>query len=224
MLFLMPKRPATGGGNPTFRSFATPSAGVASSVVFTEPSGAAQDDILIALIYFESTGTVTPPAGWSGTFAGTSMSQALSVAATWVASAFWIRRGSSAPGLTFTFTSSYSQGMISAYSGCKTSGDPFSFAAEVKRDNASASTFPDISGTTLDADEMLVWIGMNYVGGTGTVPTGFTRRSSNSGSDDIFWADKEQASAGSTGTITGASWGGGAPNGNASSMLMGLRP
>lgn len=204
-----------------YRSTVLTAGGNASTVTFTEPSGTVSGDILIAIVYFESTGSVTPPAGWSSSFNGTTLAQSLSAEGPWTATAFWIRRGASAPGLVFTLPGShYSQGQITSYSGAETSGDPFSFAAETTRNTTAATTFPAVSGTTSRASEMLVWTGMNFVGGTASAPSTFTGRTLTTGAD-VFWADKVQTSAGATGSIT-SSWSG--ANGTASAMLMGLMP
>jgi hypothetical protein len=69
---------------------------------------------------------------------------------------------------------------------------------------------------------MLIWCGVNYMGGTSSVqPTGFTERMEISG-DDIAWADVIQPSAGATGSLTGASWS--SAFGTATAMLTGLMP
>jgi hypothetical protein len=194
----------------------------ATGLTFTDSDAGTPvaDSIIVAIIYIESAASaVTPPAGWSTTFNGTTMQQTLT-AETWKATAFWIRRGGSAPSYAFTWSagSPYSQGGIASYDGAVTSGDPWSFGAETVRDTNAAATFPTVSGTTAGTDELLIWTGMNFQGIPGfTPPTGYTSRVA---SGDIAWADKAQAAAGAV-SATGAVWTGGA-NGTASAMLMGL--
>lgn len=210
---------------PAFRSLSTVVA-TTNSLTGTDPTGAAADDILIGLLYRETaTGNaVTPPSGWSNSFNGTTVDLYSTVGGQdFNIKPYWIRRGSSAPALTWgSATSVFSEILVAAYSGAVSSGDPWSFLASAIRDNTSATTFPDTSGTTLDANELLIWSGVNWVGGTtSTQPTGFTERLDLTG-NDFTLADLVQASAGATGTVGSASWSGTA--GAAVSLLFGLRP
>lgn len=207
-----------------FRSQANSGTGTAANVTGTEPAGAAQDDILIACLYIESDTAVTAPSGWTNTFDGVAALNELEIGSSdYRQYLYWIRRGASAPALQWTFSSAFRGVSIAAYSGALTSGDPFSFCSLAERDNQSAATFPDISGTTDDANELLIWFGACFSNSSsGTQPTGFSERLDSAG---LVWelADKAQAAAGGTGTVTGASYSGGS-NDPASVVMVGLRP
>lgn len=210
--------------SPAFRSYTQAYTTAVTSVTPTEPAGATTDDIIVAFIYVENTNptSITPPTGWSASFNGTSLKQDMALAGqVWSLQAFWIRRGASAPSYNnFSWTgSSNVQHLTAAYSGAYNTGDPWSFHAGAKRDTSATSAYPDVSGTTVTADERLIWAGCNYVGiGTLTAPTGYTARHSTNGSD-LALADKAQATATSV-TSTGAD---SASNGNHASILLGLR-
>lgn len=202
----------------TFRSISN-----AFSTTAIEPSGAANGDILIAVVYKEVDVTATtPPSGWNSTFNGVTLTATLTNEV-YRADMFWIRRGGSTPALTFTSIAG-PQITVSAYSGALTSGDPFSFGSTAIRDDATALTWPAVSGTTLDANEMLIWAGNNFRGGTTSdPPTGFTEREDINGSD-VAWADVIQTASGATGSVSGATVTSGGSNGPANVFLMGLRP
>ena len=208
--------------SPQYRSHDEGAYGVGTSNTPTEPAGAASGDILLAIVYLEGTVTVTPPSGWSDTFNGVVPFENSTSEGPFEAHHYWIRRGGSAPAYNFSWSASAGyQIIVVAYSGAVATGDPWSFAAEAERDNTLAVTFPDVSGTTLTNDELLTWVGINYVGGVGgVVPTGFTSRS-NIDSHDIRVATKPQAATGATGTVTGGSWT--TPGGAAQSFLFGLQ-
>lgn len=209
---------------PTFRSLTDQGNAAAANITGSEPAGAAADDILIASLYIESTTTITPPAGWSDSFNGTTMVGEVSSAGVFKQYLYWIRRGGSAPALQWLFSSAYRELVIAAYSGARASGDPFSFGDIELRDNAINAIWPDTSGVTSDANETLVWVGTNIAGGAASdQPTGFTERQ-DINATDTAWADKAQAAAGATGTVTGAQVTSGSTNGPHVSMLVGLRP
>lgn len=209
---------------PAFRS-RTQTSGTATGLTGTEPSGAASGDIIIAVAYVEAGGpTFTPPTGWSSAFtasATTIDTGSMTTPDTWWGHAYWIRRGASAPSYVFGFgVSAYCELTLFAYSGAYNTGDPFSFASKAIRNSASANTpLPDVSGTTDTADELLLFYGITYVGGTLTGPTGFTARAT--AGHDTQTSDKTQAAAGATGTVTGATVS--TANSNAASFLFGLR-
>lgn len=211
---------------PAFRAISTAGGSTAANITGTEPTGGAQDDIYVAHLYIESDTAVTAPAGWSNTFNGTTMMAECNTATRAFRSyAYWIRRGASAPALQWTFSSSFRGLSIAAYSGALASGDPWSFGTTAVRDDTTAATFPAVSGTTSDADEKLVWMGGDFIGGSAsTQPTGFTERldAGAAPGGDLVAADKDQAAAGATGSITGASYTG--ANGTTSSLMGGLRP
>jgi hypothetical protein len=95
--------------------------------------------------------------------------------------------------------------------------------AQAVRDDTSAKTYPNVSGTTDTANELLTWGGRFFTESSSgnTQPTGFTERNDGVGLSALL-ADLAQASAGSTGTVTGASFGS-ASNHPATSIMAGLK-
>lgn len=198
----------------------------------TEPSGAASNDIFLATIYLEST-TVTPspPPGWAQTFRSASCAITNSTAANqYQHLCYWIRRGGSAPSFAWTWSGTIFSSMnIVAYSGAVTTEQPWSFFNLTKRDDTTARTFPDTSGTTLTANELLTWNGTFFTSVITACqpPTSFTERNecetpAASGGSQIEIGDTAQAAAGGTGTVTGATWTGGSAA-TAASFLGGLK-
>lgn len=210
-----------------FRSIGVMVKGTAANATGVEPSGGLDNDIYVACLFLENETppAVTAPSGWANTFNGTTMVATLTATAgkRFKLYGYWIRR-SGTPALGWTFTSSFRELTISAYSGALTSGDPWSFGATAVRDDNASTAYPALSGTTLDANEMLSWCGGTWDGGTaGVPPTSFNERADTSGNtSDMEVADLVQAAAGGTGSITGASWTGSVST--AGSLLGGLRP
>jgi hypothetical protein len=98
-------------GTPTRAGF-----GLGTNVTGTEPSGTAQDDILVAAFFLDNDGGApTPPASWN-TLTG---SPQLSVDSLFQGGVYWIKRGASAPSLTWTWDgdSVYREVIISAWRG-----------------------------------------------------------------------------------------------------------
>lgn len=191
----------------------------------TEPTGTAADDILIVAVYWENNATITAPAGWSNVFGSNTIATQLMVGnsfSNWSTSWHWIRRGASAPALAWSLSAgSVNTISMLCYSGAINSGNPFSFAAKAARDDLTVATYPSVSGTTDQANEMLVWFGSQLAGNSTFVPpTGYTIRE-NSAGFDIAAADLVQASAGAV-TASGASGIGG--NDNTTAFLAGLSP
>ena len=205
---------------PSLRAFVQGTPTTASSAVMTKPTGTAENDILIADLYVETDGAITLPSGW----AQLDMAECNTSGSAFRHYMFWKRAGAS-EGSSYTF--SWTGGVwrdwaIRSYQGALTTGNPFSFSANTEKDNMTGSAYPDISGTTTDADEMLVWGGGNYqVPSAHTPPTGFTEINDSSGAD-VYICEKVQASAGATGNVTGASYSG--PASTTTSILAGLRP
>lgn len=207
-----------------FRQKSISTFATAANITAVEPAGAAQDDILITWLYIESDTAVTPPAGWTNTFASVAMlSECNAASSPFRLYAYWIRRGGSAPALGWTFASSFRGIYVAAYSGALASGDPFSFADHQVRDTTAARTIPNCSGTTVDANEMLVWGAGTFANPTGTtVPTGYTSRQAMSSTISLASADVIQVAAGAAASTNGAYTGGSTET--AGGQLVGLRP
>lgn len=212
--------------SPSQRALSTTSDATATNITPVEPTGAAENDILVAHLYIESDTGVTAPSLWSNTFRGTVALQECDTASnTFRHYAYWIRRGASAPALTWTHASAFRGITVIAFQGCVTTEDPFSFFTQSKRDDTTARTYPDLSGTTLTADELLSWVGRFYTEpvASNTQPTGWTERQ-DGGSTSALIADLAQAVAGGTGTVTGAIFGAGTDgNHPTTDMMMGLK-
>lgn len=89
--------------------------GLRTNSTVTEPTGATTDDILIAALYIESNTAVTTPAGWSLLYTKND-------GATYNLKVYGIRRGASAPALTWSHASANTEMAIKRYTGCVTSG------------------------------------------------------------------------------------------------------
>lgn len=72
--------------------------GTGTSPTLAEPAGAQTGDVLFAFAVTTAAGAVTPPPGWTTLYAG------VSSVSSWVVS--WIRRGETAPSLTWGLTGS----------------------------------------------------------------------------------------------------------------------
>jgi len=209
---------------PAFRSLTTVTDATAANITGTDPAGAAENDILRADLYLESDTAVTPPAGWSNDFAGVpALAESNTASQEFRHYAYWIRRGASAPALTWTHASAYRGITIQAFSGAVTTEDPWSFLDNNVRDDTTAETYPDASGTTDTDDELLTWGGRFYTASSNgnTPPTGFAERQDGTGTAALL-ADNAQAAAGATGTVTGALFDT-AANHPASSIMAGLK-
>lgn len=179
-----------GGGNDvTFRS-KNEVVGTGGNATVTEPAGATTNDILIALAACANAATLALPAGWTSIYNGTAST-------TFKYNLAWVRRGGSAPSLTWAVGSSvYREVMVFCYSGCVTSGNPY----EASTDGGVTSTAqPDCpSVTTVNANAMVLAFAVQWNGsasGWGT-PAGYTMRARNTAGDDLVMAEKKVAVAG----------------------------
>lgn len=206
--------------NKTIGTFTT-----AANVTATEPASAADGDIEIAWIYIESDTAITAPSGWSNSFgplAVAMLSECNTASSAFRLYAYWIRR-SGAPSLAWTFASAFRGIYVAAYSGALAAGDPFSFADHQVRDTTAARTFPNCSGTTVDANEMQIWGSGTFANPTGTtMPTGYTSRQAQSSTVSLASGDLILAAAGAAVSSSAAYTGGSTET--AGAQLVGLRP
>ena len=161
------------------------------------PSGVAANDIVLIHLYQDdSTVTLTPPSGFtevtfSPTPATTSPTQSQHV--------YWKRAtGADSGSYTFTHATSNTQAEATRWTGCITTGTPLEVLGSAQRASSGATT-PAVSGTTTNANEMLVFTGSIYTSPTWTPPTGFTEAID---FESLTVDYKAQASAGATGSIT----------------------
>lgn len=181
-----------------FRSKTIGGGAAATGVTLTEPAGATLNDILWWWQVVAATETgYAGPTGWTLASALTSTK-----ANTWL---YWIRRGASAPNLSASWTnSSYTEGSITCWSGCETSGNPYSdlqINARTSR-NPCAPNCPAVN--TGVANTIVVACGMGWAGwaaGTGGwgAPLNYTMREDCSAftEGDICVASRAIAVAGS---------------------------
>lgn len=195
---------------PAFGSAGTQLQGTASTANIDVPDNVAADDIIVVTLYIDSTMTVT---GLASSFAHAPDSPiqlgAGAGAGRHSMAVMWKRAtGADSTGSTYNFTlsaSTYRNGQAIRYTGVNTSGDPWDVTAFALEEGVGTSTTPAVSDTTTGADRLLVWAATNWTGGAWTPPSagGTWTERRDSGDRVCTVADKAQAVAGATGSITG---------------------
>lgn len=184
------------------------SPGNVSSVTVNKPSGLAANDVCVIefLLYDGSTlrSFSAAPTGWNVMSA---------ISGSWTPSTggqinlyrYWYRATGSDPASwtwnVSTGTSSI-QYQIGTYIGCATSITPVEFSTATQSATAGSSVVAPAVTLTY-TNSKLVFIANNTNGRTYTPPAsdGWTERHEDSGTNN-YWADKDQAASGSTGTKT----------------------
>lgn len=183
-----------------FRSLTTDGATTGGTATNTPPSGLANNDILIMLIYKEATGAITWPSGF------TQLASVTAANSSFMLAAAWKRAASESGNYAATFSSAYYDSIMAAYSGAITSGDPQSATATTNAPGSENTILTGPSITTVDANCLIISFVGDIAGWTLTKPSSMTSRST---FDDTGLADEAQASAGASGTkvwtTTGAS-------------------
>lgn len=145
-----------------------------TSITATEPTGAGQDDILVAFMYGYNSGsypTWDTPSGWTKqhTVQYNSGSDYNDIGI------YWIRRGASAPALTFSRSngSDYNHCRIVRIDGCRTTGNPFTATAITP---VTASTTINPPSVSTSAGEVVFCGGYMEAGNGGgwVAPSGYT--------------------------------------------------
>lgn len=167
------------------------------------PSGVASGHIIVVAFYVETTQTVTAPSGFTQC--------ANSPAVVTGASAhdlrvFW-KRATGADSGTYAFTIAagvaWRVAIAMRVTGCIATGDPWDVTTSaIKTANTTGAT-PAVSVTTTGANRLLVWIASSFVTNTCTPPSGMTERADYSDQAALDIATLAQASAGSSGSLTG---------------------
>lgn len=175
--------------------------GNGTSAAIAVPSGVAANDIIIVHIHAENTETITAPTGF--TLIGRAD---VTGASDFYHSVFWKRATGSDSG-TYTFswsTSTWRTGFALRIPGCITSGSPIDASTHAESATTSTTT-PSVSLTTTGADRLIVWLADLYDVSTWTIPTNYTRPTISGvpSSRLMDGGTRGQASAGSTGTVTG---------------------
>lgn len=193
---------------PTFGAAGTYLSGTgATTAPIVVPSGVTAGQIIVAVLYIESTVAVTPPLD----FVECAASPIGAVAPGLHRIRVYWRRASGADAGTYTFSwtgSIYREGFALRYTGAVTSGDPWDTGAGAPNSAArssDATATPAVSLTTQGPDRKLIWVGSNVAGGAGTPPSaGGTWTERADGNSDVWTADKDQVTAGATGSVTGS--------------------
>lgn len=181
--------------------------GNGTSAAVAVPSGTAAGMVCLVHLYKENTATVTPPAG----FTEVTNSPVATTTDVSQQRVFW-KRLTAADAGTYSFTwsgNTWREAVATLWSGCKSSGDPTEIWNTATSGSTAVTASPSVSGTTNGDDRTLVWASTNFNGGgTVSAPSTFTGRdgrttSGTPGTQAV--ASKEQAAAGSTGSIT-SSW------------------
>lgn len=193
------------GASPSRRTSGTGTltSGNGTDAVLSKPSGVTDGDIMIAFGYYEFTGTINSPSGWTEM---TNSPLAQNGSDPDYRHRVWWKRASSEPA-SWTWTwdsSSIWRGMcISTYQGVVGTGDPTDPSSGMSTDIPGSTTdsanAPSI--TTDFADTMLVATYSSFAGATlSSLTAGMSEAVSQGG---IYLVDGTQASAGASGDKTG---------------------
>lgn len=182
------------------------------------PSGVASGDIVYVDLYLESTVAVTGPAG-AGTWAEITTAPTTTGTVTTFRK-FWKRANAADTGVyAFTHASSYSLGVATRVTGAIATGTPHDTPNAAAR-SSNGTTTPGVTVTTAGADRLLMWSGCSVGAGAWTPPTaGGTWTEQADNSTEVAVATKTQATAGTTGSVTG-----GGPNGFMCAWLVAVIP
>lgn len=173
-----------GGADVAWRS-TSHVAGTGLNATPSEPAGTAQNDILIAIFGVSAAGTPGLPAGWTVITNGT---EAIDGQFDYIIGV--IRRGASAPNLTFTTgTSQYREVYIHAISGASTAGnaiDVIEVAARATGNGTGGVDPPQV--TTVNDNALIVIAGLCWAGSGGGgwgAPANYTIRGDNTAGNSI---------------------------------------
>lgn len=175
----------------------------AATAAVPVPAGVTAGQIILVNLNKENSAVVTPPAGFAEVATAVAVTTGGQVQWHYL---FW-KRASGADAGTYSFTwtgTIWRSARAVRYTGCVASGSP----VDVVGTNFTATavtTTPAVSVTTTGPERLLVWsAGGNADDGTWTPPSGYTERVD----QPMFGvATLDQAAAGSSGSITGASSG-----------------
>lgn len=159
--------------SPAYRASSRIDNSSVTSQTSTEPTGTVLNDIIIATVEIDfGHGTITAPSGW--TLLG---SASTTDADTF---AYWIRRGSSAPALQWTWLSSvsYVETYLVSISGAVNTGNPIDvWTFGTPQTTGTIVTPPPV--TIITTDTLSCVYGFNWINGwssSPTAPTGYTTR------------------------------------------------
>lgn len=196
-----------------YRSQTTVTGATSTTLTINKPSGTADNDILIALVYLEAPKTVTAPSGWA------TVHTKIAVAADHDHHVYWKRASSEGASWQWSWSGgTWRLGFVAAFSGCITSGDPFSVAASTNS-ATTGSTLTHNTITTGHADCMILGIGSHWdtLAGNWSNSSSMNERID---ANNMMLMEVIQAAAGATGNKTSE----GASSESWGATLAALRP
>lgn len=164
------------------------------------PSGVVAGSLIFAALYIESTTAITPPAGgWTEITFGTSPFTTGTVTGQrW----FWkYATGADSGTYDFTHASAWTSGGAVRILDGPTTGTPYEAQVGAQR-SSNGTTTPAVSTTTTGPDRLLLFGATNSQTADFTPPIGATE---NFDGTELEIANKAQATAGATGSITATS-------------------
>lgn len=186
---------------PVFRALTSGGDSSGTSLTVNRPTGTADNDILIVVIYAETTSTISATGWTADTSAGGT--NANGAATDFVLRVFWKRASSEPASWSFTWGGAniWRGYCCAAYSGGITTGTPVE-GATYNESETGTSTITGTSVTTTGANRKLIFGGCFYYLSATTFgsPSSGTRRGSVGAL--VFLCDDDAASSGSTGNRT----------------------
>lgn len=189
---------------PSWRSAGT-FAGSTGDITPGLPTGWQQDDIFLMIVEVESNQSVSAPSGWANVT--NSPANATTAPKIYV---MWRRATASESAPTISDSGDHQLAIIHAFSGCKTTGNPWNVTSSSSESSADTSgTCPSVTTTVTDTMVVLcatAWSSASFSGWSNGNLTSLTERSDNGSSAGfggaIGVATGVKASTGSTGTTS----------------------
>jgi hypothetical protein len=185
---------------PTFRAASSTSTAQGESIVLNTPTGTAENDILIAYLIVEHVSggapAITAPGGWTE-LQGLTRTEGDDARS----HLYWRRAVASEPAThTFSWTGSlWNTGVICAYSGAPTTGDPSDGTPVTTLPTGADGSIVLTEMTTITAGAVLLVMCEGSNSGNHTYPGGTAERA------DTSWTsigDEDRPTAGATGSRT----------------------
>lgn len=173
------------------RSTSNTSPNTVTNTVGSEPSGVKPGDVLLAALYIENDIAPTPSGDWTQICDIDHPGQLYDLFV------YWARRGASAPSYTWTHSSTWTQLLVSSYTGVFTTGDPQDVTASTN--NGTGTTMTGTGITTAHNHALLVLLGAWFANGHTATTTDLTERAD---VGQIYLADGVKAAAGASGNKT----------------------
>lgn len=161
------------------------------------PASVASGNTILALLYLEASASVTPPDGtWQ------ELTPAPATTGTVTVLRAFIKRASGADAGTYAFThaSAFTEGVAIRCTGAGAAGLLFDVINSASR-SSNATTTPAVTLATTGIDRLLIWAASSVGAGAWTPPSTYTERVDTGA--EISVATVSQASAGSSGSVTG---------------------